>query len=707
MRSFSLIAFLAVATAAQADLPSPRLYRVFPPGAAAGASVEVEIDGPDLDGAIALRFDHPGLTAAHVKDRKFKVTVAADVPAGTYDVRAVGRYGVSSPRLFAVSRGQAETVKKPGNYSPDAAQPVAVNTVVNGTTDGNLEDFYRFPATRGRRIVVDCRAQAIDSALDAMLTLTDADGRRLGSNGDTNGRDPLIDVVAPKDGEYVVAVADLSFRGGMPYRLVITDRPHVENVFPRAVRSGEPARVAVFGRNLGSHATPSAWRMNDLPLDESLVTVTPPDVFPTRDYRFVDHPTNHSVLPTAATCTLTGFQAVFELAGVSTSGVPVLVTDTPVTLEREPNDTPATAQKITLPAAVSGRFDRERDADWFEFEPPADGTYTFDVYCERIAGRADPYLVVTDDKDNRIAELDDFGQRVNAFDGHLRDPHGNVGLSAKRKYRVLVQDRYRRGGERYQYVLTIHKAVPDFYAAAIHHQNPGPGGTNVRRGGAAYLDVILHHTGGVAAPVTITAEGLPKGLHCGPTHIHTEDRGTVVLWADADAPGFVGPVRLVAAGEIDGKPTRREVRPYTRVNSTQNQASSRPTRDLVVAVLQEPAPFSLAFEKDRVEVEAGKKVELKLRCDRRWSDFKGPVTVIELAHPGPIQMRQASLPEGKEEVAITFEVQNGARPGPYTFAVQGQAQVRHAREGAKGNMNTLVALPSRPLTVVVVLPKKK
>src|SRR4029079_18702935 len=134
--------------------------------------------------------------------------------------------------------------------------------------------------------------------------------------------------------------------------------------------------------------------------------------------------------------------------------------------------------------------DKARDADWSEFAAPADGPYSFEVYCERIAGRADPYLVVLDDKDNRVSELDDFGPRDNAFDGHLRDPSGTVNLAAKKKYRVLVQDRYRRGGARYQHVLAIRKPMPDFYPAVIHQQNPGPGGTTICKGGAAYLDVV-------------------------------------------------------------------------------------------------------------------------------------------------------------------------------------------------------------------------
>src|SRR5436305_6665738 len=103
MRPALLLLLLAVA--ARAELPSPRLDRIFPLGASAGSSVEIEIAGADLDELKAITFDHPGITAALIKDRKFKVTVAGDVPEGTYDVRAVCKWGVSSPRLFSVSRG--------------------------------------------------------------------------------------------------------------------------------------------------------------------------------------------------------------------------------------------------------------------------------------------------------------------------------------------------------------------------------------------------------------------------------------------------------------------------------------------------------------------------------------------------------------------------------------------------------------------------
>src|SRR5439155_14306670 len=126
---------LGVTTVARAELPSPRLDRLFPLGAAAGATVEVEVQGADLDGAKTLLFDHPGLRAEFIKDRFFRITVAKEVPAGTYDVRLVGRWGVSNPRLLAVSHGLTEIAEKEPNDSIEQAQPVPVNCAVNGTSD--------------------------------------------------------------------------------------------------------------------------------------------------------------------------------------------------------------------------------------------------------------------------------------------------------------------------------------------------------------------------------------------------------------------------------------------------------------------------------------------------------------------------------------------------------------------------------------------
>ena len=205
------------------------------------------------------------------------------------------------------------------------------------------------------------------------------------------------------------------------------------------------------------------------------------------------------------------------------------------------------------------------------------------MYCERIGVRADPYLVVSDAKGNRVVELDDFGHRQNAFDGHLRDPSGSANLAAKTKYRVLVKERYGRGGPRDQYVLAVRKAEPDFFVAAVHSQNPGPAGLTVRAGSAAHLDLIVHAAGGFVGPITVTAEGLPKGVHALPTAVRGQ-HGVMVFWADAGTPDGLASVKLTATAQVGDGTLRREVRPYTRVWAEANVGTSRPTRELVLAV---------------------------------------------------------------------------------------------------------------------------
>ena len=93
--------------------------------------------------------------AVFVKQNQFRIAIAPDVPPGTYEVRAIGKYGISGVQLFAVSRGLTEVIEKEPNDSPDKAQTVPMNAAINGYSDGNGDDFFRFSAKRGERVVID------------------------------------------------------------------------------------------------------------------------------------------------------------------------------------------------------------------------------------------------------------------------------------------------------------------------------------------------------------------------------------------------------------------------------------------------------------------------------------------------------------------------------------------------------------------------
>lgn len=692
--SFALILVLLGVGPLAAQLPKPRLDRVTPLGGKAGATVQVQVAADSVEEAKTLWCEHPGIKAEWVKDRTFNVTVAKDVPPGTYDLRVRGKYGVTNPRLFVVQNQFPEVTEKEPNDEPTTAQELAVNSVLNGTSDGNRDDYFKFSLVAGQRLVVECFAQRLESSLDATLVLMDAAGKQLVANSDHHGRDPQLDFIAPAAGTYFVKLTDLTYRGGLPYRLVVSDQAHVETVFPRAIPAGKASTLTAYGRNLGTTGKASTWKFNDLPLEERPLSVTPPDVLATGSYRFTSHPHAHSVLPTGATTTLVGWQTA--------TIPPLFVTPLPMVLDTEPNDDRTKPQVVTLPVCVAGRFDQPRDADWFEFTTDTAGKYSLEVYSERLAGQADPYLVLYDAKGNRVQEVDDFGIRTNAFDAHVRDPQVTLDLPAKSTYRVLVQDRYRRGGVRFQYVFTIQAAKPDFFPALIHSENPNPTGFNVPKGGAYHVDVIVHNMGGFTGSVTLTATNLPNGVHAVPTTITNDTRGTLVFWADGDAPDFLGPVTVQAVGKVGDQTITRDVRGYTRPGGQNEMAGSRPTRDILLCV-QQTAPYALQFENDRFVVEAGKKIEVKLKAERRWPEFKGAINAISNSTFGPIKLSQTNIAEGKTEGIVTLDIATNARPGEYTVAMLGQAQVPFSKDD-KPKANTLVAQTSRPLTVVVTAP---
>jgi hypothetical protein len=697
------LGFAVSAMCARADLPAVRFDQLVPLGGARGSEFEVEVKGADLEGVDRLLFDHPGLSATPVegKERFFKVVVNSDVPTGTREVYLAGRFGVSNPRLLAITTGLVEVADNQQNRTRDTAQLVDVNSAVNGTVDGNAEDFYQFVGRAGQTLRIDCQAQRLASELDGVLNLSRGDGALVASSSDVYGRDPCIDITLPADGEYVVDLHDLSYRGGYPYRIVLSDQPQVDSVFPTVVQAGVETSLTAVGRNLAALGGVRGALVDDgQPLEELVWRMTAdPALVDRGEYLFRDHPTHHSVLPTAATCTVVGRQA--EIPGVESvwSFPPVVVTGDPVTAEVEGNDTREAAQAVALPLMLAGRFDQPQDADWFAFQPPESGNYLFNVYCERIAGRADPYVVITDDKGNPVSDFDDYGHRTNAFDGHLRDPSQEVSLNKDLSYRVLVQDRYLRGGPRYRYALEIRREVADFFPAVIHSSNQNPAGTTVYKGTAAYLDVVIHHRGNTRCNVTVTAENLPPGLHVAPTTITSDMRGPLVLWADADAPEYTGPLQLIATAEIDGQQIRRAVRSYCRVWN--NSGTSLAMRSPMVAI-REQGPFDLRIEPAEIEVEQGQPANLTLHLTRHWSDFTDKVTIQPLNFTGGFNLGNFDIASGQTSAAMAIQVPEGTRPGRYTLTVLGQGQVPFNKDAtATERPNTLVATPSRPVTITV------
>jgi hypothetical protein len=134
----------------------------------------------------------------------------------------LGRLGISSARIFSVGK-LTELNQKPGNTNLVNAMPLSVPSVCNAVVSSRAVDFYSFEAAQGKRYIIQCSARGIDSKLDPVVIVGDANGTDLVAQrtGDT------LDFVAKASGKHTIKIHELTFKGGPGYfyRLSIEELP--------------------------------------------------------------------------------------------------------------------------------------------------------------------------------------------------------------------------------------------------------------------------------------------------------------------------------------------------------------------------------------------------------------------------------------------------------------------------------------------------
>ena len=130
-----------------------------------------------------------------------------------HDERGTAPY----PNIFRLSTFGNALEAEPNDADATAtpfAPPVALNGVIEKAGD---VDLYTFKAKKGQTFDVRVFARQIRSPLDSVLTISAKNGGRIARNDDSGGPDSYLRFNAPKDGEYVVSVADHLKKGGPDY----------------------------------------------------------------------------------------------------------------------------------------------------------------------------------------------------------------------------------------------------------------------------------------------------------------------------------------------------------------------------------------------------------------------------------------------------------------------------------------------------------
>ncbi len=706
---------LGSAASARAQLPVVTLSAFSPSGGQVGSSLELTLTGlTDGDGVDRLLFSHPGIKAVQVQQpsaalagrnlpvaNKFTVTIGSDVPPGVYDVRAVGTFGVSNPRAFAVDQWK-QAAKPAGNQSADKAAVIELGTVVDGTTAANTSDWFRFAAKKGQRVLIDVAAQRLDSKLDATLVVYDARLRELAGSRDVNRRDPLVDLVIPADGDYLVKLYDFTYGGGADYgyRMVVHDGPYIDFVFPPSVKAGTKNKLAVFGRNLPGGKPTAGVEVQGRPLERIDIELDVPG----------EEATDRRATPTFAAASemfVDGREYRLKSSAGRTNGVLLGYATEALVAEQEPNDGGDQNQAVAVPCEIVGQFLKRGDLDAFAFDAKKGDVLSIDVVSQRMGFKADPVVLVqqgTASADGKLAwgdlkELDDEAKNVGGLmlDAATNDPGYTFTAPGDGKYRIVVRDLYgdTRGDPRLIYRLIVRKPRPDYRLAVclntqagVKNANDGrefkPGGLLLRGGEVAMFSVMASRRDGFAGPIHVRCEGLPAGVTSADTVIPAgQDSAPLAIAAAEGAAKWCGPIRVTGRAQIDGKEVAHLARTpaITAPGAQKKSAEARLAQDLMLCVsAAEQAPTTvLVGEGKSIDAAKGAKVEIPVRVTRR-GDFKEPLTLNAVGLPANVKAANLVIAADAKEGKLVVETAANAPLGEFSLYLNAQTKINYVRD---------------------------
>lgn len=700
------------------ELPLARLDTIFPPGGQVGETLEVMVNGGDLDHLSRLSFSHPGISAERKPadtgggfvERTFVVTIDNKTSPGTFEARVTGRFGISNPRAFVVGVLK-EKIEKRANKDFDTANDILVNTVINGRADANSPDYFKFTAKQASRLLIQCMTEEIDSRMNPVLLLYDNSRRELARSRQGD----LLDITVPKSGEYFLKLHDFVYEGGSGYvyRLTVSTGPHIDFIFPPAGKPGSKDSYVLHGRNL-PNSSPSIYSVNGNPLEQLSVEIELPE--DGDDRRAIS---DALLEPSASgldgfvyrylTKTDRGEQRVSNPAFIGFSNEQII-------LETEPNDTPNVANRITVPSEFAGQFYPQGDKDWISFQAEKGDVYWIEVISQRLGVPTNPFVVVQrvkqndngDEEISDVKELYESDRNIGGreFDTRSGDPAWRFSVKDSGAYRIHIRDLFyhSKSDARFVYRVSIRKENPNFELVAMSVA-PDIQGKNeamqwtpfLRKGDSIPVRVFAVRQDNFNGDIKVCAEGLPDGVVCNPQVISKgQSSASVVLTATEDAPGWEGPLRIVGRGMIGKQEVTREARGASVVWSVDNynneSVTSRMTGDFVVGVSEEEvAPISLRASSEKVwESWIGGTLEIPVEVIRR-GELKGDVTVKVLGNSRLNRVKEITLKGDSSDAALKFDFASlKISAGDYSFYLRGQTKGRY-RRASSGDVEALEA----------------
>jgi hypothetical protein len=620
---------------------APTLNVPFPLGVQRGQTIELNLTGTNLADPTALWTSFPakatfptdmnnGKDAAKLR---VKLEVPADAPTGFHSIRLATKHGMSNARIFCVDElPQVEAAAD--SKSREKAQTVPVPGVVVGKIEAESSDFVKVSLKPGQRVTFDVLGRRLGSQLDPMVRLFDAKtGREMPGHysDDEPGlqSDARLTRTFPSGGDLVVEVRDTRHLGGADYfyRLRIADVPAAMTAFPVAVRRGAKATINFSGRHVEG-VPPVEVAM---PADKPAVQVAP------------------------------------KGQGPAGWPVPVYASDLDESVETEPNNEPAKANRLTLPCGLTARFLDKGDADHFVFPAKKGVKYAIVAETYGILSPAEVYLIVKDAKGADLAKSNP--QNTPARIDFTAPADGDFTIHAEHLNYLF--------GPTEVYHLTVREAGPNFdVQLQLDRCALAPGETTLipvappaRRDftGPIELSVVGHP--GFSGSVTVPNAPAP------PANQPAPPIAFLPLTCKADVPQGAYSLRVVAKASINGKDVTEDATVTDVVKPGLSNLPFPPREmlsSIAVAVTDKPL-FALAVKVSDADVIRGVASNVTVTATRS-AGFAEAIQLAAIGLPANVTAAVKPIPKGANEIQFPLTAAANAPLGPIAFTFRATAK---------------------------------
>ncbi len=596
-----------------------------------------------------------------------EITIAPDAAPGWRELRLVTPAGLTNPLNFHLGNLVEMKETEPNDQTP-SLDPVDPPVVLNGQIFQGDRDRFSIRAKRGQKLVmqVDARrlvpylADAVPGWFQSVLAVYDAAGKEVAFADDYRfDPDPVLLYEIPADGEYVVEVHDALYRGrdDFVYRITVGALPFVTQVYPLGGQTGEKTTVSADGWNLGKNRVALNTDPGGAWLRQTALTQN----------------------------------------GLFSNNFSYAVDTLPECSQKEPNDTIAKAQKITLPVIINGVIERPDDVDVFQFKGRTGDRVVAEVSARRLGSPLDSLLRLMDASGKVIEWNDDHEDRETGLITHQADSWLCAELKEDGEYYLQLSDTQHNGGPAYGYRLRVSPPQPDFALRVT------PSCVNVAAGRDAVVSVCALRKDGFDGPIDLALKDMPAGFTLSGARIPAgRESIRMTLRAPKQAPDTPIPLHLEGRSEINGTAACREAAPAEDMMQAFLYRHLVPAQEMLVAVTnaKRPAPPIGLAQEGPVRIPLGGTAQVTVNTPPR--PMLQNIRLVLSDPPKGVSLQDvAVVPEG-----IRFTLKAEAREAGYAdnLIVQAFLEVEGEKQDGKPakqkQRNELGPLPAVPIEIV-------